>query len=114
MKLIELEIHKVRGIKELKLTPGGKNFVVWGANGSGKSAVVDAIDFLLTGRITRLTGPGTGNISLGMHGAHIDCQDPSSAFVRAIVRVEGSSELIELQRFMDKPAKLVCQPPGKA
>jgi hypothetical protein len=114
VKLIELEIQNVRGIKDLKLAPGGKNIVVWGANGSGKSAVVDAIDFLLTGRITRLTGPGTGNITLGMHGAHIDCQDPSSAYVRAVVKVKGSSELIELQRFMDKPAKLVCQPPGKA
>jgi predicted ATP-binding protein involved in virulence len=87
VKLIELEIQNVRGIKDLKLAPGGKNIVVWGANGSGKSAVVDAIDFLLTGRITRLTGPGTGNITLGMHGAHIDCQDPSSAYVRAVVKV---------------------------
>ena len=52
MKLIELEIKNVRGIKYITLRPNGSNFVVWGSNGSGKSAVVDAIDFLLTGRIT--------------------------------------------------------------
>jgi energy-coupling factor transporter ATP-binding protein EcfA2 len=114
MKLIELDIQNVRGIKELKLNPGGKNLVVWGANGSGKSAVVDAIDFLLTGRITRLTGPGTGNITLGMHGTHIDCDDPSTAFVRAKVNIKGSNTPIELQRFMDRPNDLICQPPSKS
>jgi recombinational DNA repair ATPase RecF len=72
MKLLELEIDKVRGIQHLFVKPNGANFVIWGPNGSGKSAVVDAIDFLLTGRIQRLTGKGTGAISLAKHGPHID------------------------------------------
>ena len=42
MRVLELEIHNVRGIPDLLLKPCGKNFVVWGPNGSGKSAVVDA------------------------------------------------------------------------
>jgi recombinational DNA repair ATPase RecF len=41
MKLLELEIHNIRGIRHLLLKPDGKNLVVWGPNGSGKSAVVD-------------------------------------------------------------------------
>ncbi len=45
MRLLELEIHNVRGICDLTLKPSGKNLVVWGQNGSGKSAVVDSIDF---------------------------------------------------------------------
>ncbi len=72
MRVLELEIHNVRGIPYLSLKPSGKNFVVWGPNGSGKSAVVDALDFLLTGEISRLTGKGTGGITLRRHGPHID------------------------------------------
>jgi len=59
MKIHELEIHNLRGIKHLKLVTNGENFAVTGPNGAGKSAVVDSIDFLLTGKIQRLTGKGT-------------------------------------------------------
>ncbi len=41
MKIIDLEIKNIRGLKELKLHPNEQNVVVWGTNGSGKSAVVD-------------------------------------------------------------------------
>ena len=106
MKLIELEIKNIRGIKELTLRPNGSNFVVWGTNGSGKSAVVDAIDFLLTGRITRLTGEGTGNITLQEHGAHVDCKDSSDSYVKMIVSAKGVDKPIELHRSMNEPGKL--------
>ena len=82
MRLIELEIQRVRGIHDLHLDTRGGNLVVWGPNGSGKSAVVDAIDFLLTGQISRLTGKGTGDIKLDRHGPHID-HKPDEAVVRA-------------------------------
>ena len=81
MKLLELEINNVRGIRQGLLRPSGKNIVIWGPNGSGKSGVVDALDFLLTGRISRLMGKGTGNISLATHGPHVDCK-PADATVR--------------------------------
>ncbi len=45
MNILELEICNIRGIPHLLLKPDGKNLVIWGLNGSGKSAVVDAIDF---------------------------------------------------------------------
>lgn len=72
MRLIELEINNIRGIKNLKIQPNGNNFVVWGANGSGKSAVIDSLDFLLTGKVSRLIGAGTKGIMLTKHGPHID------------------------------------------
>jgi recombinational DNA repair ATPase RecF len=71
----EIRIEEFRGIRHLELHPKGKSFVVWGPNGSGKSGVVDAIDFGLTGNITRLTGMGTGNVSLHSHGAHVLMRD---------------------------------------
>ncbi|MDP2844620.1 MAG: ATP-binding protein, partial [Candidatus Methanoperedens sp.] len=108
MRLIELEIENVRGITHLKLKPDGKNFVIWGPNGSGKSAVVDAIDFLLTGRISRLMGEGTGNITLNDCGPHID-HEPKDAVVRAIFKLSGITDSIEIKRCMSKNKVLECE-----
>ena len=107
MKLLQLEIDKVRGIQHLLVTPDGGNFVIWGPNGSGKSAVVDAIDFLLTGRIQRLTGEGTGDISLSKHGPHIDHR-AEETIVRAVVQLPGTKDPIELKRSIGKPQELMC------
>jgi len=105
MKLLELEIHNVRGIPHLLLKPDGKNFAIWGPNGSGKSAVVDAIDFLLTGRISRLMGKGTGGITLSKHGPHID-HEPSEAIVRAVVQLREAAQPVEIKRCMAHPSVL--------
>jgi predicted ATP-binding protein involved in virulence len=107
MKLVELDIANVRGIRQVLLKPSGDNFVIWGPNGSGKSAVVDAIDFLLTGRISRLMGKGTGNIILNRHGPHIDCR-PEDATVRAIIQIPGRKGSIEIKRCFASPNTLVC------
>ncbi len=107
MRMLELEIHNVRGIPNLLLKPNGKNLVVWGPNGSGKSAVVDAIDFLLTGRISRLTGKGTGGITLNKYGPHVD-HKPEEATVRAIVQLPGLKGPVEIRRCMADPNTLEC------
>jgi recombinational DNA repair ATPase RecF len=112
MRLIELEIHNVRGIPHLLLKPDGKNFVIWGPNGSGKSAVADAIDFLLTGRISRLLGKGTGGITLNDHGPHID-HKPEEATVRAILALPGVATPVEIERCMGKPGTLKCEKTAK-
>jgi DNA repair exonuclease SbcCD ATPase subunit len=108
MKITELEIINIRGIKELTLHPDGNNFVVWGTNGTGKSAVVDAIDFLLTGQINRLIGTGTKGITLNRHGAHIDCEDLSQAYVKALISIDRISQAIEIRRSMDDPGVINC------
>ncbi|MHA1613955.1 MAG: ATP-binding protein [Candidatus Thorarchaeota archaeon] len=105
MRLLELEIHNVRGICDLTLRPNGNNFVIWGPNGAGKSAVVDAIDFLLTGRISRLTGKGTDGITLSEHGPHIDHQR-KDATVRALIQLPGLKETMEIERCMESPSVL--------
>jgi len=107
MKILELEIHNVRGIRDITLTPNGKNLVVWGPNGSGKSAVVDALDFLLTGKITRLMGKGTGGISLNKHGPHIDCK-PEEAIVRAKIQLANVKEPVEIKRCIGNPNEIEC------
>ena len=95
MRLLQLTVQNVRGLSDLTLQLDAKNVVIWGPNGSGKSCVVDAIDFLFTGKISRLTGEGTGAINLTRHGPHID-HDAESALVSAMVQLEGFPEPIEL------------------
>ena len=107
MKIVELTIKNVRGIKDIVLRPDKKNLVIWGPNGSGKSAVVDAVDFLITGNISRLTGEGTGGITVRKFGPHIDFVDnPKEVVVSAKVEIPGHDELVSIQRTMATPTKL--------
>jgi len=111
MKLIDLEINNLRGIKNITLSFRGANAVVWGPNASGKSAVVDALDFLFTGGITRLTGPGTGDLSLARHGPHVDSTETlRDSWVRATVQTAPDSEPITIRRCLEDPATLVVDP----
>lgn len=71
--------------------------------------MVDAIDFLLTGRISRLTGKGTGDITLSTHGPHID-HDPEEAIVRGVLLLPGMTEPVEIKRCMAEPNNLECDP----
>ena len=107
MRLLSLNVQNVRGLPNLRLQLDGKSIVIWGPNGVGKSSVVDAIEFLFTGRISRLAGEGTGGITLNQHGPHID-HTPESALVSATVQAEGFLEPISMARTMGKPDELEC------
>lgn len=106
MRLLSLEITNFRGIKSITLNPKGENFVVWGQNGSGKSAVVDAIDFLLTGRISRLAGEGAGSLSLLKHGPHVDYK-PEDSYIKATVAIPGLAGSVVLERKLSNPTALI-------
>jgi hypothetical protein len=83
-----LRIHEFRGIRDLTLEIGGKNFAVCGPNGTGKSGIVDALEFALTGNISRLSGTGTGGLSVKDHGPHVDSRNkPDQAFVSLKVHI---------------------------
>ena len=47
---------------------------MYGPNGSGKSSIVNAIDFLLTGKISRMAGEGTVGINFKKHGIHVNAK----------------------------------------
>ena len=72
-----IRIDDLRGIREIVLHPMRQNFVISGPNGSGKSGVVDAIQFGLTGAISRLAGKGTAPLTVQRHGPHVDMRDDS-------------------------------------
>lgn len=108
MKILELTIHNFRGIVDMpSLHIDGQNMVVYGRNGVGKSAVADAIDFLLTGDISRLSGEGTQDVSVKKHGPHVG-KEPSESFVQAklqtsdgitfdVKRVVNKSDVVEIE-----------------
>ena len=82
IKLAKAHIEEMRGIRKLDIDFGKKTFAISGPNGSGKSGVIDAIEFGLTGQIGRLTGRGTGGLSVSEHGPHVDkTKFPDAAFV---------------------------------
>lgn len=112
MKILNLTIENVRGLRSLDLPLNGKSIVIWGPNGAGKSCVVDAIDFLFTGEISRLTGEGTAGITLRDHGPHIN-HKPEEATVTATVQLDGVLEPISVKRCIARPDQLECPPEVK-
>lgn len=104
--MLELEVNNLRGIKHLTIKPDAENLVIWGPNGSGKSSIVDAVDFLLTGKITRLTGVGAGVLALEKHGPHIDCENSEESWVKGAFRINGINEPVELRRCLKTPGLL--------
>ena len=106
-----IRIEAFRGIKKLQLEPQGQNFGICGPNGSGKSAIVDAIEFCLTGQITRLSGRGRGEISVEQHAGHIDFKSaPERSKVKIWANVPSLQHDITLSRSLANPSVYVVTP----
>ena len=80
--------------------------------GQGKE-VVDAIDFLLTGRILATNGQGYGGITLSKHGPHID-HVPRRQSLRAVVQLRNATEPVEIKRCMAHPSVLEYEKSAEA
>ncbi len=70
MKIKTINIHALRGIPDLELQLDGKSLLLRGENGTGKSSIVDAIEYFFTGKIPYLEG--TKGLSLQRHGPHVN------------------------------------------
>ncbi len=96
MKINEINILCCRGIPELELEINGKNLIIKGENGTGKSSIVDAFEFLLTGKISHLEGPQT--LSLKRHAPHVNYSKES---IRIEITFEDNTHLI--RTFQEEP-----------
>ena len=104
MKIVSIRIHNFRGIIDQELNVNSRNFCVYGGNGMGKSAVADAVDFLLSGSVTRLEGGGTQEVSLKKHGPHVG-KKAEEAYVEAIMRTNAGNEF-KVRRVVNSPAEV--------
>jgi recombinational DNA repair ATPase RecF len=106
IKLESAHIEEVRGIRKLDINFQKGTFAISGPNGSGKSGVIDAIEFGLTGQISRLTGRGTKGLSVSEHGPHVDkTKFPDAAFVELRVFLPGIGKSATITRKVSSPNK---------
>jgi ABC-type cobalamin/Fe3+-siderophores transport system ATPase subunit len=111
IRLQNISIHEFRGIRELDLDFQETHFGICGPNGTGKSGVVDAIEFALTGSITRLTGQGTSGISVRAHGPHVDSRKtPEKAWVKLTVTIPSLKKTASIERSVGAPSQPVILP----
>nr|WP_255500906.1 AAA family ATPase [Caulobacter sp. 17J80-11] len=109
-----MTIHEFRGVRRLQLDLKGKNFAVCGPNGTGKSGIVDALEFVLTGTISRLTGQGRGDLSIKDHAPHVDSRfSPDKAYVEAVVSTPANKKTFTIRRTVKSPKTLSVIPDTK-
>lgn len=108
-----LRIQEFRGIRDLTLHFEGKNFAICGPNGTGKSGVVDALEFVLTGNISRLSGAGTGGLSVRDHGPHVDSRNkPEQALVTLSTEIPSLNKEVTISRSVKDAKRLTIDPDG--
>ena len=114
IKLESIHIEEFRGIRKLDLDFGKANYAISDPNGSGKSGVIDAIEFVLTGEIKRLTGSGTGGLTISRHGPHVDkANSPDSAFVQLCLFVPKLGKSVKITRKAKSPKTSTIEPADK-
>ena len=78
---------------------------------TGKSGVVDAMDFALTGNISRLSGAGTGGLTVQKHGPHVhERTDPGVCRVDLTVRDPRTGEQSVLSRTVQTAGTYTLAP----
>ncbi len=115
IQIDDIHIEDFRGIRNLHLDLGSESYVVQGANGTGKSGIVDALEFALTGDVSRLKGPGLGDLTLSRHAPHVHRRDnPRFAKVSTTVRVVDTGESATLTRSVETPRRFSLEPDSAA
>jgi recombinational DNA repair ATPase RecF len=111
IRIDSIKIEEFRGIRHLSLDLNGRNFAVCGANGTGKSGVVDAVEFALTGNVSRLSGEGKGNITVRQHGPHVDRRnDPGRACVTVTATIPALNRTVTISRSPKNPTAAKVMP----
>lgn len=111
IKIESVKIEEFRGIRDLTINLGGKNYAVCGPNGTGKSGIVDALEFGLTGSISRLTGKGRGEVSVKAHGPHVNSRaKPEKSIVTLTVSIPCLGKTATISRSVKSPRNPVIVP----
>ena len=113
IRIKSIHIEEFRGIRLLDLNLEADNFGICGSNGTGKSGVVDAIEFCLTGNITRLSGQGAGELSVKGHAPHVDQRNhPDKAQVTITATIPSLGKEVTIKRSVKTPRVVSITPSG--
>lgn len=111
IRIETIEIEEFRGIKKIVLPLNRDNFGICGPNGTGKSGIVDAIEFALTGDITRLSGSGSEGLTVKAHAPHVDARkEPERSFVRVTAFAPTLNKTITIERRVNAAATPIITP----
>ncbi len=111
IQIEEIKLENFRGVRELTLPMHRKSFAVQGPNATGKSCVVDGIEFGLTGNVSRLSGEDTKDLSVSNHAAHVDSKaKPESAKVTLRLYLTESKQTFTIVRSVKKPSQPIVKP----
>lgn len=111
IKAKSITIEEFRGIRSLTINFNEQNHAICGPNGTGKSGIVDALEFALTGNITRLSGKGTGNVSVKEHAPHVDSRNrPDKAKVTMIISIPQLNKEVRIERTVKDAAHPTITP----
>jgi len=83
-----LEVKNLRGIKYINLKLDKKPILLYAENGKGKSSIIDAIEWALTGKISSLTG--IQGVTFDKHAHHILS---NSSQKQVVIEMDDSSIL---------------------
>lgn len=106
MNLTSLKINGFRAFPpgETTFNFNQKNAVVVGDNGTGKSSVLAAIEFLLCGNLTHLSGEGTSALSIAEHAPHQHAA-PEDCYVEGEFQTRDG-ESGKFRRYASDPQEL--------
>lgn len=111
IRVKSIHIEEFRGVRDLDLVLNGKNYGICGPNGTGKSGVVDAIEFCLTGDVTRLSGQGSAGLSVKAHAPHVDQQgNPDKASVTITADIPALGKSVKIHRSVKNSRKVQITP----
>jgi len=74
-RLRHLTFTGFRGLPDYSFDTKGRNVLIVGGSGKGKSAIVDGIEFAFSGRLARFHGRGTGSIRDSDAIQHVSCAE---------------------------------------
>ena len=115
IRVDSITIKEFRGIREMTIDFKAKNYAICGPNGTGKSGVVDALEFGITGNISRLSGEGRGSVSLKEHAPHVDAAKfPEKAVVEVKVTIPSLGKSAMIVRTVKSPASRQITPADPA
>jgi DNA repair exonuclease SbcCD ATPase subunit len=98
-RIEKIEIFEFRGFRKLGLNLNKKSFGIAGPNGTGKTGIVDAIEFALTEILRGLAARELRKSASKPHAPHVDsAKSPEKALVRLTAQAPNLDKRLVIER----------------